>query len=94
MNTSRVISTIARRSTSLHVLKSGSVKLSQRGFAVSASQQIVNQQQNINDSSFRMQGMLAAAAVAAGVTMMGNENRQTADCCGIAGVVGAKGDAR
>ena len=94
MNISHVLSTIARRSTSLHVLKSGSVKLSQRGFAVSASQQIVNQQQNINDSSFRMQGMLAAAAVAAGVTMMGNENRQTADCCGIAGVVGAKGDAR
>ena len=75
-------------------VKSGSVKLSQRGFAVSASQQIVNQQQNINDSSSRMHGMLAAAAAAAGVTMMGNDNRQTADCCGIAGVVGAKGDAR
>lgn len=94
MNISHVLSTIARRSTSLAIVKSGSVKLSQRGFAVSASQQIVNQQQNINDSSFRMQGMLAAAAVAAGVTMMGNDNRQTADCCGIAGVVGATGDAR
>ena len=76
-------------------IKSGSTKLSQRGFAVSASQQIVNQKQNnTNDSSSRMQGMLAAAAAAAGVTMMRNENRQTADCCGIAGVVGAKGDAR
>ena len=94
MNISRVISTVARRSTSLAVLKSGSVKLSQRGFAVSASQQIVNQQQNINDSSFRMHSVLAAAAAAAGVTMMGNDNRQTADCCGIAGVVGATGDAR
>jgi len=94
MNISHVLSTIARRSTSLHVLKSSSVKLSQRGFAVSASQHIINQQQNINDSSSRMHGVLAAAAAAAGVTMMGNENRQTADCCGIAGVVGAKGDAR
>ena len=75
-------------------IKSGSTKLSHRGFAVSASQQIVNQQQNINDSSSRMHGVLAAAAAAAGVTMMGNDNRQTADCCGIAGVVGAKGDAR
>jgi len=94
MNISRVISTIARRSTSLAIVKSGSTKLSQRGFAVSASQQIVNQQQNINDSSSRMHGVLAAAAAAAGVTIMGNENRKTADCCGIAGVVGAKGDAR
>ena len=43
-------------------IKSGSTKLSQRGFAVSASQQIVNNQQqnNINDSSSRMHGVLAA----------------------------------
>ena len=92
MNISRVLS----KSTSLAVsVKRGSTKLSQRGFTVSASQQIVNnnQQQNINDSSSRMHGVLAAAAAAAGVTMMGNENRR-ADCCGIAGVVGANGDAR
>ena len=91
------ISRILSRSTSLAVsVKSGSTKLSQRGFTVSASQQIVNnnQQQNVNDSSSRMHGVLAAAAAAAGVTMMGNENRRTADCCGIAGVVGANGDAR
>lgn len=35
----------------------------------------------------------AAAAAAAGATMMASRDR-TADCCGIAGVVGNTGDAR
>lgn len=96
MNLSRVLSTAARQA-SIRSAASGSVgKLSQRGFAVAASQQLQSNQgaENANNSS-RVHGLLAAAAAAAGMTAIANEkNDRTAECCGIAGVVGASGDAR
>ena len=99
MNISRVLSS-ARQASIRSAASSRSVnKLSpQRGFAVAASQQLQNYNQgaeNANNSSARVQhGLLAAAAAAAGMTAMANQNDRTAECCGIAGVVGATGDAR
>ena len=100
MNISRVLSTAARRASIRSAAGSRSVnKLSpQRGFAVAASQQLQNNNQgaeNSNNSSARVHGLLAAAAAAAGMMAMANQkNDRTAECCGIAGVVGATGDAR
>ena len=98
MNISRVLSTAARQASIRSAAsRSVSKKLSpQRGFAVAASQQLQNNQGAENANNSRVQhGLLAAAAAAAGMTAMANgENDRTAECCGIAGVVGASGDAR
>jgi len=98
MNISRVLSTAARRAP---IAAANSAKMSQRGFAIAASQQLQqtshfnNYQSNSNVNSTRVNGLLAAAAAAAAVgtsALVGNNDK--ADCCGIAGVVGASGDAR
>jgi hypothetical protein len=61
--------------------------------AIAATTQASYQQQDT--SSFSNVSLLAAAgATLAATTAMANDNKQTAKCCGIAGVVGAKGDAR
>eukprot|EP00579_Thalassiosira_antarctica_P005713 CAMPEP_0201882656 /NCGR_PEP_ID=MMETSP0902-20130614/14330_1 /ASSEMBLY_ACC=CAM_ASM_000551 /TAXON_ID=420261 /ORGANISM="Thalassiosira antarctica, Strain CCMP982" /LENGTH=702 /DNA_ID=CAMNT_0048411235 /DNA_START=93 /DNA_END=2201 /DNA_ORIENTATION=- len=88
MNISRVLSTAARRApaSSAYI----AAKMSRRGFAVAASQQIQHQGENANSS--RVGGLLAAAAAAAGASAILANDR--ADCCGIAGVVGGTGDAR
>lgn len=41
-----------------------------------------------------MGGLLAAAAAAAASAAIAVNNKDRADCCGIAGVVGGSGDAR
>lgn len=88
MNLSRALSTVARRAPSA----ASAAKVSQRGFAVAATQQIQNNHSE-NVASSRVGGLLAAAAAAAGASaIMSNDTK--ADCCGIAGVVGASGDAR
>lgn len=88
MNLSRALSTVARRAPSA----TSAAKVSQRGFAVAATQQIQNNHSE-NVASSRVGGLLAAAAAAAGASaIMSNDTK--ADCCGIAGVVGASGDAR
>jgi len=61
--------------------------------AIAATTQASYQQQQ-DTSSFSNVSLLAAAgATLAATTAMAND-KQTAKCCGIAGVVGAKGDAR
>ena len=60
--------------------------------AIAATTQASYQQQDT--SSFSNVSLFAAAgATLAATTAMAND-KQTAKCCGIAGVVGAKGDAR
>ena len=60
--------------------------------AIAATTQASYQQQDT--SSFSNVSLLAAAgATLTATTAMAND-KQTAKCCGIAGVVGAKGDAR
>ena len=89
MNVSRrVLSTAAKRAPSAIAAS----KISQRGFAIAATQQAAQQQQQSqSDSHHRVGGLLAAAAAASAFAASNNE---TADCCGIAGVVGGSADAR
>lgn len=89
MNVSRrVLSTAAKRAPSAIAAS----KVSQRGFAIAATQQAAqNQQQSQSDSHHRVGGLLAAAAAASAFAA---SNQEKADCCGIAGVVGGSGDAR
>ena len=89
MNVSRrVLSTAAKRAPSAIAAS----KVSQRGFAVAATQQgAQSQQQSQSDSHHRVGGLLAAAAAASAFAASNQEN---ADCCGLAGVVGGSGDAR
>jgi len=94
MNLSRALSTIARRAppSAYSVAAARTVSSqSRRGFAVAATQQFQQQHQN-ESSNARVGSLLAAAAAAAGASAMMSNDR--ADCCGIAGVVGATGDAR
>jgi hypothetical protein len=87
-NANRLLFTAARRSVV--------TKLSQRGFAVAATTQIqsASRVENLDNAGSQANlGWLAAAAAMAGATAVSLED-QKADCCGIAGVVGAKGDAR
>lgn len=61
--------------------------------AIAATTQASYQQQDA--SSFSNVSLLAAAgATLAATAAMANDKQTTAKCCGIAGVVGAKGDAR
>jgi glucosamine--fructose-6-phosphate aminotransferase (isomerizing) len=61
---------------------------------------VASQQQSFNNSdnnaAFFRFGLLAAAGAAATLTAVSNDSSSAsaAKCCGIAGVVGAKGDAR
>ena len=91
MNVSRrVLSTAAKRAPTAIAAS----KISQRGFAIAATQQAAqNQQQQSqsSDSLHRVGGLLAAAAAASALAVSNNE---MADCCGIAGVVGGSDDAR
>ena len=89
MNVSRrVLSTAAKRAPSAIAAS----KVSQRGFAIAATQQAAqSQQQSQSDSHHRVGGILAAAAAASAFAA---SNQEKADCCGIAGVVGGSGDAR
>lgn len=90
MNVSRrVLSTAAKRAPSAIAAS----KVSQRGFAIAATQQAAQnqQQQSQSDSHHRVGGLLAAAAAASAFAA---SNQEKADCCGIAGVVGGSGDAR
>jgi glucosamine--fructose-6-phosphate aminotransferase (isomerizing) len=89
MNVSRrVLSTAAKRAPSAIAAS----KVSQRGFAIAATQQAAqNQQQSQSDSHHRVGGLLAVAAAASAFAA---SNQEKADCCGIAGVVGGSGDAR
>ena len=65
--------------------------VSHLGFAVAACQQLHNPG-NESATSSRVGGLFAAAAAAMGASVvLGNDS---ADCCGIAGVVGGSGDAR
>ena len=87
MNVSRVLSTAAKRAPT-----TAASKISQRGFAVAATQQAQshsNSQQTTSDSRL-VGGVFAAAAAASALAA----NTEKADCCGIAGVVGGSGDAR
>jgi len=94
MNISRILSTSARRASTI-TAGSSTTKLSQRGFAIAATQQFNNQQQQSAEYVNNSRALLAAAAgAAAGMTAMLGNDHQTADCCGIAGVVGSQGDAR
>jgi hypothetical protein len=86
MNVSRVLSTAAKRAPSAIVTS----KISQRGFAVAATQQAQYQQQSQSDSHLLVGGVLAAAAAASALAA----SNEKADCCGIAGVVGGSPDAR
>ena len=62
--------------------------------AIAATTQASYQQQQ-DTSSFSNVSLLAAAgATLAATAAMANDKQTTAKCCGIAGVVGAKGDAR
>ena len=63
--------------------------------AVAASQQSQNHGHH-NDSANLLSrfGLLAAAGATLAATSMTEKNKYNAKCCGIAGVVGAKGDAR
>lgn len=91
MNVSRVLSTAAKRAPTTAAVAAS--KISQRGFAVAATQQAQshsNNQQTTSDS--RLVGGVFAAAAAA--SALAASNAEKADCCGIAGVVGGSGDAR
>jgi len=87
MNVSRVLSTATKRAPSAIA---ASKMISQRGFAVAATQQTQHQSQS--DSHHRVGGILAAAAAAS--ALVASNANEKADCCGIAGVVGASSDAR
>lgn len=89
----RVASAAARRTPSNVNAVS---KLSQRGFAVAASSQQFHDQrggEHAGSSTAHVGKLIVAAAAAAGLcpTILGDKS---ADCCGIAGVVGGSGDAR
>lgn len=91
MNVSRVLSTAAKRAPNAIAASS---KISQRGFAIAATQQAAQtQQQSSQSDAHRRVGGLLAAAAAASALAASNSN-ETADCCGIAGVVGGSADAR
>lgn len=86
-NATRILTNQARRNAI--------AKLSSRTFAVAASTQlqsapsvVVASRENLGSSNL---GWLAAAAAVAGLVATKDEK---VDCCGIAGVVGKKGDAR
>lgn len=87
INATRILTSTARRSAI--------TKLSQRGLAVAASTQIQSasspRYSNTNHATMNLGWIAAAAAAMAGTAVAMDEK---ADCCGIAGVVGAKGDAR
>jgi len=90
MNVSRVLSTAAKRAPTAIAAS----KISQRGFAIAATQQAAqnqHQQSQSSDSHHRVGGLLAAAAAASALAASNNE---VTDCCGIAGVVGGSADAR
>ena len=78
----RVLSTAARSAPARAV--------SQRSFAVGAAQSYQHQWGESGNPA-RIGGLLAAAAGASALVASGD---RSADCCGIAGVVGGKGDAR
>ena len=61
--------------------------------AIVATTQASYQQQQDTSSFSNVSLFAAAGATLAATTAMAND-KQTAKCCGIAGVVGAKGDAR
>mmetsp|Transcript_3594 Transcript_3594/g.6945 ORF Transcript_3594/g.6945 Transcript_3594/m.6945 type:complete len:708 (-) Transcript_3594:162-2285(-) len=92
MNISRVFSTAVRHApTTSSASIAAANRISQRGFAVAATQQTQRRsEENVN--SGRVGALLAAAAAAAGASATAANDR--ADCCGIAGVVGGTGDAR
>ena len=98
---SNALRIVARRAPSSAAFSTATSRMSQRGFAIAATQQIQSRVQyryngehaSGSGSSLRVGGLLAAAAAAAaGASAMAMNDR--ADCCGIAGVVGASGDAR
>lgn len=80
----RILFTTARRSA---------FHLSQRTFAAATASQI--QSASPREHIYQQSNLawLAAAAGVVGATALTLEKNK-ADCCGIAGVVGAKGDAR
>mmetsp|Transcript_7120 Transcript_7120/g.14284 ORF Transcript_7120/g.14284 Transcript_7120/m.14284 type:complete len:717 (+) Transcript_7120:170-2320(+) len=98
-NALRIVANNARRAPTNAAFFAATSKVSQRGFAFAAVQQIQNHTQqrysrkDANAASSHMGGILAAAAAAAGASAIALNNDR-ADCCGIAGVVGANGDAR
>ncbi len=87
MIVARAVSAAARRAP-----RSVVTNLSHRGFAVAASQQSYEQKGGDHSGSSRVGKLLVAAAAAAGMSPIWGDN--SADCCGIAGVVGGSGDAR
>lgn len=97
---SNALRIVARRAPSSAAFSTATSRMSQRGFAIAATQQIQSRVQyryngehaSGSGSSLRVGGLLAAAAAAAGASAMAMNDR--AECCGIAGVVGASGDAR
>mmetsp|Transcript_19140 Transcript_19140/g.45965 ORF Transcript_19140/g.45965 Transcript_19140/m.45965 type:complete len:712 (-) Transcript_19140:167-2302(-) len=63
--------------------------------AVAASQQSQNHGHQYDSANLLSRfGLLAAAGATLAATSMTEKNKYNAKCCGIAGVVGAKGDAR
>jgi glucosamine--fructose-6-phosphate aminotransferase (isomerizing) len=60
-------------------------------YSTSIAATSANQQQQARDSTLSRFSLLAAGALAAAATQT---EKQNSKCCGIAGVVGAKGDAR
>ena len=92
MNVSRVLSTAAKRAPNAIAAS----KISQRGFAVAATQRAQNQQrqQQSDAHNQRVGGLFAAAAAAASALAASNQQNEKVDCCGIAGVVGGSNDAR
>ena len=91
MNVSRVLSTAAKRAPNAIAAS----KISQRGFAVAATQRAQNQQrQQQSDAHNQRVGGLFAAAAAASALAASNQQNEKVDCCGIAGVVGGSNDAR
>jgi hypothetical protein len=91
----RVLTTASRRAPSSFIVAS---RISQRGLAIASTHQIQSTaayRYQREHSNTRGGSLFAAAtaAAAAGATMMASRDR-TADCCGIAGVVGNTGDAR
>ena len=66
------------------------------GFGVLSTSVVSSQHSYISfsETSSSSFGLLAAAGAAAALTAASSNDKSTAKCCGIAGVVGAKGDAR
>jgi glucosamine--fructose-6-phosphate aminotransferase (isomerizing) len=81
----------AAQRSSWHTAVSSSCSMAQRQalYSTSIAATSANQQQQARDSTLSRFGLLAAGALAAATTQT-----EKSDCCGIAGVVGAKGDAR